>query len=130
MRIIGKVFQNPEAWRLIQQSKENNYGNSNDDDDNNNDIAVKDKKKRNCHLIDMNVPTRSSVKMTEKLSLLRIYIETEIEGMLGIETTAIPVVTGALGLVKKRMEIPSAKSPGILGYKKLKGILCLEVPLL
>lgn len=50
--------------------------------------------------------------------------------MWGILTTAIPVVTGALGLVKKRMETPSAKSPGILEYKKLKGVLCLEVPLL
>ena len=67
---MEKFFKTQQPGDLSSKASiENNYGNSNDDDDNN-DIVVKDKKKRNCHLIDMNVPTRSSVKMTEKLSLL------------------------------------------------------------
>ena len=69
------------------------------------DIVMKDKQKKSCLLIDMSIPTEknTSVKVTEKLSKYK-DLEIEIERMSGMKTTTIPVVIGALGLIKKGLE--------------------------
>ena len=65
------------------------------------DIVVKDKKGRNCQLIEMSVPTerKTSIKMTEKLLKYK-DLEIEIERLWGIKAMTIPVIIGTLGLIK------------------------------
>ena len=69
------------------------------------DIVIKDKQEKSCLLIDMSIPTEknTSVKVTEKLSKYK-DLEIEIERMWGMKATTIPVVIGALGLIKKGLE--------------------------
>ena len=77
------------------------------------DIVAKDEKQRTCQLIEISVSTErnTSIKTTEKLSKYK-DLEIEIEKMWGMNTTTIPVVLGALGLVKKGMEKYISKIPG------------------
>ena len=65
------------------------------------DIVIKDKQEKSCLLIDMSIPTEknTSVKVTENLSKYK-DLGIEIERMWGTKTTTIPVVIGALGLIK------------------------------
>ena len=67
------------------------------------EIVIKDKQEKSCLLIDMSIPTEknTTVKVTEKLSKYK-DLEIEIERMWGMKTTTIPVVIGALGLIKKK----------------------------
>ena len=83
------------------------------------DIVVKDKKQRTCQLIEISVPTErnTSIKTTEKLSKYK-DLEIEIEKMWGMNTTTIPVVLGALGLVKKGMEKYISKIPGNISIQE------------
>ena len=69
------------------------------------DIVIKDKQEKSCLLIDMSIPTEknTSVKVTEKLSKYK-DLEIEIERMWGMKATTIPVVIGALGLIKKGLK--------------------------
>ena len=64
-----------------------------------------EQKRKSCLLIDMSILTdwNTSVKVTEKLSKYK-DLEIEIERMWGMKATTVPVVIGALGLVKKGME--------------------------
>ena len=66
------------------------------------DIVIKDKKNNTCLLIDMSVPSDRNVsaKVFEKLSKYK-DLEIEIEKMWHLKTRTIPVVVGALGLIKK-----------------------------
>ena len=77
------------------------------------DIIVKDKKQRTCQLIEISVPTErnTSIKTTEKLSKYK-DLEIEMERMRGMNIMTIPVIIGALGLVKKGMEKYINKIPG------------------
>jgi len=72
------------------------------------DILVKDKKQRTCRLIEISVPTEknTSIKTTEKLSKYK-DLEIEIEKMWGMNNTTIPVILGALSLVKKEWKSTS-----------------------
>ena len=83
------------------------------------DIVVKDRKQRTCQLIEISVPTErnTSIKTTEKLSKYK-DLEIEIEKMWGMNTTTIPVVLGALGLVKKGMEKYISKIPGNISIQE------------
>ena len=69
------------------------------------DIVIKNKQEKSCLIIDMSIPTEknTSVKVTEKLSKYK-DLEIEIERMWGMKATTIPVVIGALGLIKKGLE--------------------------
>ena len=66
------------------------------------DIIVKDKKDNICLLIDMSVPSDNNVaaNVFEKLSKYK-DLETEIEKMWHLKTKTLPVVVGALGLIRK-----------------------------
>ena len=69
------------------------------------DIIVKDKEQKQCYLIDMTVPSERNVsaKEVEKLSKYK-DLEIEITRMWGMKTLTIPVVFGALGLIKKGLD--------------------------
>ncbi|XP_074609279.1 uncharacterized protein LOC141863586 isoform X3 [Acropora palmata] len=77
------------------------------------DIVIKDKQEKSCLLIDMSIPTEknTSVKVTEKLSKYK-DLEIEIERMWGMKATTIPVVIGALGLIKKGLGEIHQTNPG------------------
>ena len=66
------------------------------------DIISKDKQEKTCVLIDMAIPSdrNTSVKGVEKLSKYK-GLEIEITKMWGLKTITVPVVIGALGIVKK-----------------------------
>ena len=69
------------------------------------DIVVKDKEERRCVLVDIAVPSESntSAKFTEKLSKYN-DLEIEVNSMWDMKTETIPVVLGALGLIKKGLD--------------------------
>ena len=66
------------------------------------DIILKCKDEKSCLLIDIAIPTDKNIstKVTEKLSKYK-DLEIEIERMWGMKTKTIPVVIGALGVIKK-----------------------------
>ena len=66
------------------------------------DIVVKDLKKKKCTLIDMTVPADRNIaqKEFEKLSKYK-DLEIEIQKMWHLETSTVPVVVGALGMLKQ-----------------------------
>ena len=77
------------------------------------DIVVKDKKERRCILTDISVSSESntSAKFTEKLSKYK-DLEIEVNRMWDMKTETIPVVVGALGLIKKRLDNVISRIPG------------------
>eukprot|EP00795_Rhopilema_esculentum_P010520 gene10520-19245_t len=66
------------------------------------DIIIKDRKTRMCILIDMRVLTdrNISVKEFDKLSKYK-DLEIEIQKMWNLKTITVPVIVGALGMIKK-----------------------------
>ena len=77
------------------------------------DIVVKNSQERTCLLIDVAVPSdhNTSVKVSEKISKYK-DLEIEISRMWSMKTETIPVVIGALGLVKKGMDTYVERIPG------------------
>ena len=69
---------------------------------NKSDIIIKNKKEKLCMLIDMAVPSdrNTSVKVKYKLSKYK-NLEIEITTMWGMKTQVVPVVIGALVVIKK-----------------------------
>lgn len=90
------------------------------------DIVVKDKKERTCLLIDMSIPTErnTSLKTMEKLTKYK-DLEIEIEKTWGMKTTTVPVIIGALGLVKKGTENYIGKIPGNIRITELQKTVLL-----
>ena len=90
------------------------------------DIVIKDKQEKSCLLSDMSIPTEknTSVKVTEKLSKYK-DLEIEIEQMWGMKATTIPVVIGALGPIKKRLEKYTKQIPGNIKISELQKIALL-----
>ena len=87
------------------------------------DIVIKDKQEKSCLLIDMSVPTEknTSVKVTEKLSKYK-DLEIEMKRMRGMKATTIPVVIGALRLIKKGLRNTPNKSrvtSKLVNYRRL-----------
>ena len=89
-------------------------------------IVIKAKQEKSCLLIDMSIPTEknTSVKVTEKLSKYK-DLEIEIERMWGMKATTIPVVIGALGLIKKGLEKHIKQIPGNIKITELQKIALL-----
>ena len=76
------------------------------------DVVIKNKQEKSRLLIDISIPTEknTSVKVTEKLSKYK-DLEIKVERMWGKATT-IPVVIGALELIKKGLEEYIQEIPG------------------
>ena len=66
------------------------------------DIIVKDLKEKTCLLIDMSIPTDHNIpaKEFDKLSKYR-DLEIEIQRMWKLTTSTVPVIAGALSMIKK-----------------------------
>ena len=77
------------------------------------DIVIKDYLNKTCLLIDMSVPTdrNIAVKEYEKLSKYK-DLEIEVQRMWNLKTTTVPVIVGALGMVKKGTQKHLDKVPG------------------
>ena len=90
------------------------------------DIVIKDKKERRCMLIDVAIPSErnTSVKVTEKLSKYK-DLEIEINRMWNMKTEVIPVVVGALGLMKKGIEQYTNRIPGNINVYAVQKIALL-----
>ena len=69
------------------------------------DIVIKNNQDKKCTLIDVAIPSdkNTSTKVSEKLSKSK-DLEIEITRMWQMKTEIIPVVVGALGVVKKGSE--------------------------
>ena len=69
------------------------------------DVVIKNKREKSRLLIDISIPTEknTSVKVTEKFSKYK-DLEIKVERMWGMKATTIPVVIGALELIKKGLE--------------------------
>ena len=90
------------------------------------DIVIKDRKENKCIFIDMSVPSERNVasKETEKLSKYK-DLETEVTKMWQMKTTVIPVIIGAPGLVRKRMNELVSKIPGKISIEEIQKIVLL-----
>ena len=66
------------------------------------DIIVKDIKEKTCLLIDMSIPTDQNISAKEfdKLSKYK-DLEIEIQRMWKLRMSTVPVIVGALGMIKK-----------------------------
>ena len=93
---------------------------------NNPDIIIKDKQEKTCMLIDRAISSdrNTSVKVAEKLSKYK-DLEIEITKMYGLKTITVPVVIGALGVVKKGIEKHTDKIPGKINITELQEIALL-----
>ncbi|XP_037772664.1 uncharacterized protein LOC119568276 [Penaeus monodon] len=85
------------------------------------DIIIKDKKKKNCIIIDVAVPSKrnTSVKISEKLSKYK-DLEIEISRTWGMKTETIPVVIGALGLMKRGIVKFTNRIPGNISIYEIQ----------
>ncbi len=90
------------------------------------DIVIKDKKEKSCMLIDVAIPSdrNTSVKVTEKLSKYK-DLEIEVNRMWQMKTITIPVVIGALGLVKKGLAKFTDRIPGNINTNDVQKIALL-----
>ena len=77
------------------------------------DIVIKNKQEKSYLLINMSIPTEknTSVKVIGNRSKYK-DLEVEIERMRGMKAITIPVVIGALGLIKKGLEEYIQQIPG------------------
>ena len=83
-------------------------------------------KNKTCKLIDMAVPSdrNTSLKITEKLSKYK-HQEIETIRMWGMKTETIPIVIGALGLIKKGLQKHTEKIPRAININELQKITLL-----
>ena len=78
------------------------------------------------YFIDMSVPSEHNVanKEIEKLSKYK-DLEIEVNKMWNMITTTVPVIVGALGLIRKRMNDHLSKIPGRICIEEIQKIVLL-----
>ena len=76
-------------------------------------MTVKNKREKTCKLIDVKIPADKNVSIAEfeKLSKYK-DLEIEVEKLWHMKTVTIPVVIGALSMIKKGTEKHLEKIPG------------------
>ena len=91
------------------------------------DIVIKDQANRCCKLIDVSVPSdrNTSTKVIEKLSKYK-DLEIETARMWGLRTESVPIIVGALGLIKEGMDQNSGNIPGASTIRELQKIIVLR----
>ena len=91
------------------------------------DIVIKDHKSKTCLLIDMTIPTdrNISVKEFDKLSKYK-DLQIEIDRMWHLKTTIVPVVVGALGMVKKGIQNHLNTIPGEPNLQEIQKIVLIS----
>ena len=90
------------------------------------DIVIKDNKDNKCWLIDLSVPSDKNIgaKKIEKLSKYK-DLEIEITKMWQMKTTTIPIIVGALGIVRKSLTKHVKKLPTSLDCTQIQKIVLL-----
>ena len=90
------------------------------------DIVIKNRKENLCTLIDVSIPSENntSVKVAEKISKYK-DLELEINRMWGMKTVVVPIVIGALGLIKKGTEKFTDQVPGQISIPEIQKIALL-----
>ena len=90
------------------------------------DIVIKDHADRFCKLIDVAVPAdrNTSTKVIEKLSKYK-DLEIEIARMWGMRTESVPVIVGALLLIREGMDQNLGKILGTSNINELQKIVFL-----
>ena len=90
------------------------------------DIIIRDRARKKCMLIDMAIPSdrNLSVKAAEKLFKYK-DLEIEITKMWGLKTKTVPVVVGALGVLKEPIEKHIDKIPRKINITELQKIALL-----
>ena len=90
------------------------------------DIIITDKQEKTCMLIDIAILSdrNTGVKEAEKLSKYK-NLKIEITKMWGLKTITVPVVIGAVGVVKKGIEKHIDKIPGKINISELQKIALL-----
>ena len=90
------------------------------------DIVIKDHADRCCKLIDVSVPAdrNTSTKVIEKLSKYK-DLKIKIVRMWGMRTETVPVIVGALGLIRGRMDQNLGKIPETSNINELQKIVLL-----
>ena len=90
------------------------------------DIIIKDKREKTCIMIDMSIPSERnvSIKEAEKLSKYK-DLEIEVTKMWEMKTSTVPIVIGALGLVKEGLEKYASQIPGYIRIEELQKIALL-----
>ena len=90
------------------------------------DIIIKDKIEKKCIMIDMSIPSERnvSIKEVEKLSQYK-DLEIEVTKMWQMKTTTVPIVVGALVLIKRGLEKYSSQIPGHIRIEELQKIALL-----
>ena len=85
------------------------------------DIVIKNNRNNKCILIDVAIPCdkNTSTKVSEKICKCK-DLETEITKMWQMKTEIIPVVIGALGMVKKGSEKFISEIPGNVNPKEIQ----------
>ena len=93
-------------------------------------IIIKHKQNKTCQLIDMGVSADSNIsaKEFEKLSKYK-NLEIEIAKMWKVKTKTIPVIVGALGMIKKGTQKYVTEIPGNFSLAEIQKIV-LIVPLI
>ena len=88
------------------------------------DIIIKDKKEKTCTLIDVSVPSDKNIAVKEfdKLSKYK-DLEIEIQKMWHLKAKTVPVIVGALGMIKKGCQKHLDKIPGEPCLKEIQKIV-------
>ena len=88
------------------------------------DIVIKDYKSSTCLLIDMTIPTGGNISIQEfdKLSKYK-DLQIELGRMRQLKTTFIPVVVGALGMIKKGILNHLKSIPGEPNLQEIQKIV-------
>ena len=89
------------------------------------DIVIRDKLENKCFFIDVSVPSQCNVgyKETEKLSKYK-YLEIEVAKIWKMKTTNVPVIVGALDLVRKECKSMYQRSLEKLALKTSRKLCC------
>ena len=90
------------------------------------EIVIKDHANRCCKLKDVSVPSdrNTSTKVIEKLSKYK-DLEIETMRMWGMRKETVPVIVGALGLIREGMDQNLGKIPGTSNINELQKIILL-----
>ena len=88
------------------------------------DIIVKDGQSKTCLLIDMSVPTDQNIAVKEfdKLSKYK-DLEIEVQKLWNLKATIVPVIIGALGMIKKGCQKHLDKLPGNPSLQEIQKIV-------
>jgi len=88
------------------------------------DILLHDKKEKTCLPIDIALPdvSKANTKETEKLNKYK-NLEIDVNSMWKVRTKIVPVITGALGTIKKALDQNHQLLPGHWSATELQKIV-------